>query len=59
MIKIETMRITNDDRMLIETNFGLVIFKRDDEDTKKMVLNMISRPINKINVEEKDHERKK
>lgn len=59
MIKIETIGITNDDRMLIETNFGLVILKRDDEDTKKMVLNMISRPINKINVEEKDYERKK
>ena len=59
MIKIETIGITNNDHMLIETNFGLVIFKRDDEDAKNMVLNMISHPMNKINVEEKDHECKK
>ena len=59
MIKIETIGITNNDSMLIETNFGLVIFKRDDEDAKSIVLNMISHPMNKINVEEKDHERKK
>lgn len=59
MIKIETIGITNDYHMLIETNFGLVIFKRDDEDAKKMVLNMINRSINKINAEEKDHECKK
>ena len=56
MIKIETIGITNNDSMLIETNVGLVIFKRDDEDAKSIVLNMISHPMNKINVEEKDHE---
>ena len=59
MMKIKTIGITNNDSMLIETNVGLVIFKRDDEDAKSIVLNMISHPMNKINVEEKDHECKK
>lgn len=57
-MKVLDVRMVDNDHLRIELDVGLIIMNKKDDESKKQVFEMISHATNKINLEEKDNERK-